>query len=355
MSNHDHTHDDATVRASIENTTGVLELNRPKALNSLNPEMISAISAALEEWRDDPRVTQVLVRSSSPKAFCAGGDVRFAREGILEGNGEAVDGFFEEEYRMNEAIASFPKPYVALIDGIVMGGGLGVSAHGSHRVVTEKVLAAMPEMAIGYVTDVGMTWALAHMVGKKGEPSAALAAFLGLTGWHVKVADAVWSGLATDLIRSEDVDAFADALIADGVEAALERFRVNQEEPSQLEAWYPEIKRCFSERGWAAISQAVEESSNEEFREAVRTLCASASPSSLVATAEVFAHNAEADSLHEAIWAEWAVGKRLLRTHDFAEGVRAVLVDKDRQAAFEPSAPEEVDAAAWREVVAAKR
>lgn len=351
MSNHDHTHDDAAVRVSIENTTGVLELNRPKALNSLNPEMITTISEALESWREDPQVTQVLVRSTSPKAFCAGGDVRFAREGILQDRGEEIDRFFEDEYRMNTAIAGFPKPYIALIDGIAMGGGLGASVHGSHRVVSEKVLAAMPEMAIGFVTDVGMTWALRTMVGTKGEPSAELAAFLGLCGYHIKVEDAVWSGLATDCIRHEDVDAFAEAVIEEGVDRALERFRVTEVGPAPLEAWYPEIKRCFSQPGWEKISQAVEESENAEFRELVRSLCASASPSSLVVTAEVCARNAQAATLHEAIWTEWAVGRRLLRTHDFAEGVRAVLVDKDRQPSFDPPSVEGVDVAAWRKVI----
>lgn len=140
----------APVRAYVENSTGVLELNRPQALNSLTHEMVNIIDQALDQWWDDDAVHRVLVYSNSPKAFCAGGDVRAAREAIQAGRGGEADQFFVDEYDMNNNISEFPKPYISLIDGFVMGGGLGLSAHGSHRVISEKASAAMPEMAIGF-------------------------------------------------------------------------------------------------------------------------------------------------------------------------------------------------------------
>lgn len=157
------------VLVSIRNHTGVIELNRPRALNSLNPEMLDIIRQALSQWRHNDEVEQVLVYSNSPKAFCAGGDVRAARDGVLAEKWAEVDEFFEGEYALNGDIAEYPKPYIAVIDGVAMGGGLGISAHGSHRVVTEKAFASMPEMAIGYVTDVGIAYMSQRMVGTRGK------------------------------------------------------------------------------------------------------------------------------------------------------------------------------------------
>ena len=162
------------VNVSVRNSTGLLELNRPKALNSLNPRMVDLITDALEKWADDPDVHRVIIYSSSPKAFCAGGDVRLVREEITGGSYKAGDKFFLDEYEMNNALANFPKPVVALIDGVAMGGGLGISAHGSHRVITENALAAMPEMVIGFSPDVGMTWMMARMGTARRATSASV-------------------------------------------------------------------------------------------------------------------------------------------------------------------------------------
>ena len=152
----------------------MIELNRPKALNSLTPEMVELIAASLAQWRENDEVEQVLFLSASPKAYCAGGDVRYARERVLEGKLGEVDTFFADEYTLNGDIAEYPKPVIALIDGIAMGGGLGISAHGSHRVVTDKTFASMPEMNIGYVTDVGMAYAAQRAVGTRGKASPEL-------------------------------------------------------------------------------------------------------------------------------------------------------------------------------------
>ncbi|MBZ8176256.1 enoyl-CoA hydratase/isomerase family protein [Corynebacterium sp. 3HC-13] len=355
MSNHDHTHDDSLVKVSVENTTGILELNRPRALNSLNDEMIRIILGALEKWKDDDNITQVLVFSSHEKAFCAGGDVRFARDGMAANKASEIYSFFAEEYRMNALISEYPKPYVALIDGIAMGGGLGVSAHGSHRIVTEKIVAAMPEMAIGFVTDVGMSWFFQRMIGALGHPSPALAAFLGLSGYRLDAADTMWSGLGTHLIASENTDAFRNLMIAEGIDAAVAKFQLSATGESTLSRWYPAIEECFSRGSWSAIFSALKNSDDEEFRERTLELLEFASPTSLVATAEVFVANETAADIHQGLANEWIVGKELLDSHDFMEGVRAVLVDKDRNPSFSPGSAQDVDVRYWQEKLPAPR
>ncbi|QNQ89910.1 enoyl-CoA hydratase/isomerase family protein [Corynebacterium poyangense] len=349
MSNHDHTKDDSLVKVSVENTTGILELNRPRALNSLNDEMIRIIFGALEKWKDDDNITQVFISSTHEKAFCAGGDVRFAREGMASNKASEIYTFFADEYRMNALISEYPKPYISLLDGIAMGGGLGVSAHGSHRIVTEKFLAAMPEMAIGYVTDVGISWFFQRMVGALGHPSPALAAFLGLSGYRLDAADAMWSGLGTHLISSDNTEAFRNLLISDGVDAAVAQYQLSDIGESTLSQWYPAIEQCFSCGSWEKIFEALKNSDNAEFRDHTMELLESASPTSLVATAEVFVANEDAADIHQGLAHEWTVGKELLSSHDFMEGVRAVLVDKDRRPSFSPASTADVDVQYWRE------
>ena len=339
------------VNVSVRNSTGLLELNRPKALNSLNPRMVDLITDALEKWADDPDVHRVIIYSSSPKAFCAGGDVRLVREEITGGSYKAGDKFFLDEYEMNNALANFPKPVVALIDGVAMGGGLGISAHGSHRVITENALAAMPEMVIGFSPDVGMTWMMARMVGEPGRPIPALASFALLTGWRFSPADMLWSGLATDYVPSEDLGEFMDTVIAESLDDALERFSTQPTGESELAVWLPEIEECFGHSTWADISAALSECANTEFVELVHGLMRDANPSSVVATVELFNANLEASSLRVALENENAIGSELRREPNFPEGVRAVLVDKTRDAEFTPSDYNDVDVRTYRTIL----
>ena len=151
------------IATRVEGAAGVIQLDRPKALNALDQPMIDALAEALRRFGEDPAVRLVLLEGLGGRAFCAGGDIRFIRQSVLEGRGEAADHFFATEYALNGAIAAFPKPWVSLIDGICMGGGIGVSLHGSHRVVTEKALLAMPETAIGFFPDVGTSHCLPRL------------------------------------------------------------------------------------------------------------------------------------------------------------------------------------------------
>ncbi|MDO5512708.1 enoyl-CoA hydratase/isomerase family protein [Corynebacterium sp.] len=324
------------VNVSVRHHTGVLELARPKALNSLNHEMIRIITDALEQWREDPEIHQVLIISASPKAFCAGGDVRSAREGILAGEDKDVDAFFVDEYAMNNLIGTYPKPYIAVWDGIVMGGGLGVSSHGSHRVTTPKAWASMPEMAIGYITDVGVSWSSQRWENS----SPAIGAFIGLTGYRMTAADMLHLGLATHLV--EDAAAFTEDVIELGVDAAVDKHATSSDEPSQIEAWRADIEATFGAGSWADIDAALEAHTNREFVDTVRELMAKASPSATVAAAELYLANRDAATLRDGLDNEERLGELIRRQPDFAEGIRAVLVDKTQDAQWtQPHDPEE--------------
>ena len=315
------------VKAEVRGTTGVITLDRPKALNSLNPEMARAIDEILKQWRDDDTVTQVVIQSSG-KHFCSGGDVRAARDGVLEGRLDEVDTFFADEYAMNLDIANYPKPYIALCSGVIMGGGMGVSAHGSHMVVTEDAFASMPEMNIGYITDVGMSWLLQNLPKR---PSQALGAFLALTGYRLTPDDMLATGLATHKVAS--LDGVLDGIVEHGP-GYLDEIALEQGE-SQLEALYEDIEATFT-GSWADIRARLDGETGE-FGETVRELTTQASPSSLVAAAELIAANASQD-LAGALDNERRLGAVMVREPDFAEGVRAVLVDKDQAPKFAPEA-----------------
>lgn len=335
----------------VRNTTGILELNRPKALNSLTPEMVVEITEALRTWGEDEEISQVLIYSNSERGFCAGGDVRFAREGIINDEEDMVDQFFRDEYSMNHLIATFPKPYVALIDGVVMGGGLGISLHGTHRVITENAFAAMPEMAIGYFTDIGFAYASQRMVGTKGQASEGNAAFIGLTGWRLTPADMLWCGIATHIISTKQLQNFMDAMIERGIDAAISENEVEHPKDSEMAAFAMEIEECFGQRSWADISTALANQPNTDFTDKVRELMAGANPSSVVASAELFTASLAPQSIREALDKEVKLGQAIRREPNFVEGVRAVLIDKDHKASFNPNNYDGVDAEHYRKLV----
>ncbi len=312
------------VHIAVRKSTGVITLDRPEALNSINPEILYPVIEALEKWRDDDGVEQVVVKSSG-KHFCAGGDVRRVREQVLAGNHAEADEFFAREYEMNLMIAQYPKPYISLISGVVMGGGLGLSAHGSHIVITPDAFASMPEMNIGFFTDVGMSHRLQNL---PKQPSLDLGMFLALSGYRLKANDMMATGLATHLVES--LDGLADRIIAEGP-GVLEEVAIEPGE-SELEKLYPLIRGAFS-APWSQIKQNIE--SVPELAEIVEPLIAHASPSSLVASAELMLANSKHD-LTGSLENEIRLGKKLRQETDFLEGVRAVLVDKSNDARFEP-------------------
>lgn len=318
------------VKTSVLHHTGVITLDRPKALNSLNHEMVRLIAAALDEWRDDASIEQVIIHSSG-KHFCAGGDVRAAREGVVEGRAEEVDSYFADEYEMNLAIANYPKPYIALVNGVIMGGGLGVSAHGSHLVVTEDAFASMPEMNIGFITDVGMSHRLQNLPKR---PSAALGTFLALTGYRLSADDMLATGLATHKVAS--LDGLVERIAAEGL-GVLDEVALPAGD-SELARWFDAVEGVFV-GSWPEISQRLD-SAPPELAQLVEKLTAQASPSALVAASELMAANSSLD-LAQSLENERALAAVMCREPDFAEGVRAVLLDKTNDADFaEPREPE---------------
>lgn len=316
----------APVMTSIRNTTGVIELTRPKALNSLNREMIDTMRHALEQWRDNDSVTQVLVYAPE-RSFCAGGDVREIYEAVRAGRPEIGDDYFAAEYSLNRYIAGYPKPYGALADGIIMGGGQGISMHGRYRIVTEKTWASMPEPAIGYITDVGMSHTLQAIAGE------AVGRFAALTAYRLTAEDLLHTGLATHVVPQAE----PEEIISGGFEAALAEARTVAVDPP-LQRWESDIEAVFSHDHWDEIEQALARHDNPEFVDLVNSLIDGASRASLIASAELLAVNATR-SLADALDNEYALGTMMIREPDFVEGVRAVLVDKTKDAQFSDPRP----------------
>lgn len=304
---------------------GEIVLNRPKALNALDESMIRDLYSTLVDWQSDDSVRTVLVRSASPKAFCAGGDIRAVRESVLADDEDAVFGYFSGEYRLNQLIADYPKPYVSLIDGINMGGGLGISVHGSHRVVTENAVFAMPETAIGFIPDVGASHFLSRLGG--------VGMYYALTGARMSAGEALELGLATHFVPSSSLDAFCAAVIADGLDAALSSLGPG---PSAS------VPDGLAGHDVAAMLASLGDGP-------ARDALLAASPLALSVTAELLRRGADS-TLAECLGRELRVAVRMTRCADFAEGVRAMLVDKDRAPAWSPSSLAEVSAAAVQAV-----
>ncbi len=323
------------VAFEVRGSAGVITLRRAKALNALSLPMIRAIDAHASAAASDPRIACVVIRGEG-KAFCAGGDVRAVRDAVLaakrgEGDGALAREFFFEEYRLNARIARFPKPWIALVDGVAMGGGLGISVHGSHRVVTERSVLAMPEMAIGMVPDVGGTWFLSRAPGELGTYAA-------LTGARLNGADAIGLGLATHFVPAEHLDTLVDAIASAGP-GALNELAVAPSVPD-LFLHRDRVDRAFAGDDPSAIVARLEADPDPFAREAATAL-RGGSPTS-VAIALRLLRLARGASLEECLRNEYRAVRAVTWGHDFLEGIRAVLVDKDRSAKWSPSRIEDV-------------
>jgi enoyl-CoA hydratase len=343
---------------SVDTGTGIITLDRAKALNALNHEMINAIAQALDEFRQDDSVERVFLRSSVEKAYCSGGDVRSVRESDLTGDFGPGDQLFADEYDMNSALADFPKPTIVLVNGITMGGGLGVSAHADRRVITPRTWQSMPEMAIGFVTDVGISHAFTHLPNVPEESRTAVGLFLATTAYRLTPDDLLWSGLATHLVQDAAAfdgavragDTFEDALAAASGEESQDTATDHDAvaERSVLARNLTWITDTFAGDDWAAIAERLGNDSSN-FAGEVRDMLAPANPLSLVAATALLNYSAGVN-LRAALDAELAMGKLMRRQPNFAEGVRAVLVDKDRDAHFSPAKLSEVTAAQVEEI-----
>jgi enoyl-CoA hydratase/carnithine racemase len=328
-----------TVLAARDGRIGRLQMNRPAALNALTQEMIAALFAALTAWRTDPHIHAVVIEGLGGRAFCAGGDIRAVRDAALAGDAASIHTFFSEEYKLNRLIAEFGKPYIALIDGICMGGGIGVSVHGAYRVVTEAALLAMPETGIALFPDVGASFVLPRLPG-------ALGYYLGLTGTRISGADAVHAGFATHFVPRAGLPDLSAALARDGV-AALAEFTTALP-PFSLAPHRAAIDRCFSAASVEEIFKRLE--TEGEWGQATSATLRAASPSSLLWSFGILRRGANR-SLAECLDAELSLTRGVCAHPDFAEGVRAMIIDKDRAPKWSPPALEEVDQSAIEEML----
>lgn len=325
-----------TVRATAEGGVGRIVLDRPKALNALDLPMIRAIGTVLERFRADPAVRLVTIEGAGGRAFCAGGDVRLIRANTLAGDFAASEAFFAAEYAVNQAIAEFPKPFVALIDGISMGGGMGLSIHGSHRVVSEHAVMAMPETTIALFPDIGASWFMPRLPGCIGIWAALVSARLG-------PGDCLAAGLATHFVPRAGLAELAGALARHGIAALASR--TAGPAPETLDApTRAAIARCFGKESVPAIVAALEAEDTDWARAQLAALRA-ASPTSLFVSLEVMRRGAAA-TLRQALVTELALTRSVTRHPDFLEGVRAQVVEKTRDPKWQPPTIEAVDPAA---------
>lgn len=329
---------ESEVLTKVEGTVGFVTLNRPKALNALNLSMICDLLHSLEEWRVDPSVKLVMICGAGGKAFCAGGDVRSAYAAKQNGDWSYIDALFRKEYTLNFAIHQFPKPYVALIDGICMGGGLGVSVHGTHRIVTERTVMAMPESTIGFHTDIGASYFLNRCPGKLG-------IYIGLLGESMTAADALYCGLATHFVSSSHLGELSQQIGArlstnDTIENVLDQFSSKPHDHSFLEQHQDVIDRLFEGQTIEEIFLNLEREGTDFSLKCLQTL-KKKSPTSLKMILALLLKNKN-HSLRDCLIHEFRLSKACVRGHDFFEGVRALLVDKDRKPHWSPASIAEV-------------
>ncbi|XP_074404288.1 3-hydroxyisobutyryl-CoA hydrolase, mitochondrial isoform X1 [Zonotrichia albicollis] len=321
---------------------GVITLNRPKALNALNLPMIQKIYPQLKTWEQDPETFLIIIKGTGGKAFCAGGDIRAITEAGKVGD-KLIQDFFIGEYRLNNAIGTCKKPYVALIDGITMGGGVGVSVHGHFRVATEKTVFAMPETAIGLFPDVGGGYFLPRLSGKIGY-------YLALTGCRLKGRDVLKAGIATHFVESEKLPALEKDLIAlkspskekiaDLLNSYHMKCTIDQEKEFSLDEHMEKINSLFSANSMEEIVKKLKQDGSPFAMKQLETIN-KMSPTSLKLTLRQLREGSSM-SLQEVLRMEYRLSQACMKGHDFYEGVRAVLIDKDQSPKWKPAALEEV-------------
>jgi len=325
-----------------EGGLATVTLNRPQALNAFTLDMYRRFDPMLRAWADDPEVKAVLIRGAGERAFCAGGDVRVIYEAgrAISGDRSLTSVFFREEYELIRRIHRYPKPYVAIIDGITMGGGAGVSVNGAFRVATERTMLAMPETGIGLFPDVGATRFLNLCPGHIGR-------YLGLTGVQVGAADALYCGFATHFVPRERLGALVAALAgSDSIEQILGAFAADPG-PPPIAARQPAIDRCFAADRVEAILDALAREAagagpDTAWAAETRAGLLTKSPTSLKITLRQLIAG-RAFEIEDALALEYRLTQHVMAGHDFYEGVRAVLVDRDQQPRWDPATLAAVD------------
>ena len=322
-----------------EGSAGIIRLNRPKAINAMTLEMSMGIDAALDQFESDPAVAVVVLEGAGERGLCAGGDIRGLYESSRAG-GDLGKVFWRQEYIMNARIAKFPKPYVAFMDGLVMGGGVGLSAHGRHRVVTEKTKLAMPEVGLGFFPDVGGTWLLSRAPGEIGT-------YFGLTGQTMNGPDAIHARFADAVVPSGKLPALREMLtkvrpgtLSGEIKALIDGFATG-ETSGPVAAMQASIDAWFAHDRMEDIVAALKRDGSELAQSTLKTLNEK-SPRGMVVTLKLLRLARTSSSLEECLVREYRAALEVFRSDDFREGVRAAVIDKDRNPRWSPAAIEDV-------------
>jgi enoyl-CoA hydratase len=325
--------------ARREGSAGIIRLNRPQAINAVTLEMFRGVDKALDAFEADPEVVLILLEGAGDRGLCAGGDIRALYDSSqVKGNLGKI--LWREEYVLNARIAKFPKPYVAFMDGIVMGGGVGLSAHGAHRVVTERTKLAMPEVGLGFFPDVGGTWLLSHSPGEIGT-------YFGLTGQTMNGPDAIYARFADAVVPSNQLPVLRNVLTevrpgtaSSEVRALIDDFATG-ETAGPVAATEPRIDAWFDHDRMEDIFAALERDGSELARSTLKTLNEK-SPRGMVVTLKLLRLARASSSLEQCLAREYRAALEVFRSDDFREGVRAAVIDKDRNPKWSPSRVEDV-------------
>lgn len=320
---------------------GHLRLNRPKTINALTLSMVDTIAETLERWAEDDSVETIVLTGAGERGLCSGGDIRTLYDATTTGDYEHAETFWRREYALNALIADYPKPYVAVMDGVVMGGGVGVSAHGSHRIVTERTSVGMPEVTIGYTPDVGTSIILSRSPDELGTYAA-------LTGTRLGAADSIAVGLADTSVPSDRIDELLQRLADEPVDTAIQSVADDPAPEPGLDAAH--IARAFDHDDVESIIAALEESGDQRSLDALGR----AAPFSLAVTLRALRNAQSFDRVQESLEQDLTLSLALIRRPDFREGVRAAVIDKDRNPTWQPDSlagvdPTDVDAAFERD------
>jgi enoyl-CoA hydratase len=334
-----YTGDEPDLITRREGGAGVIRLNRPKAINAVTLEMFRGIGRALDEFEKDSAVGLILLEGAGERGLCAGGDIRALWESANEGRnlGKVL---WREEYLLNARIAKLAKPYVAFMDGLVMGGGVGLSAHGAHRVVTERTRLSMPEVGLGFFPDVGGTWLLSHAPGETGT-------YFGLTGQPMTGPDAIYAGFADTVVSSRKLAALREALVDLGAGADSARVRAaiagfaTGEVTSPVASIRPRIDAWFAHGRMDDIIAALHRDGSELARSTLKTLNEK-SPRGLVVTLKLLRLARASATLEECLAREYRAALAVFASADFREGIRAAVIDKDREPKWSPPRIEEI-------------
>ena len=316
----------AEIHFAVDRGVGRIVLDRPRTLNALTLGMVRQIDPMLRAWAIDPEIREVVISGAGDRAFCAGADIRTLYEEKNAG-GDFARGFFAEEYILNRLIKRYPKPYIAILDGITMGGGVGVAVHGGYRIATDRTVFAMPELAIGFFPDVGGGWVLVHAAGRIG-------LYLALSGGRTKAADSLYTGTATHYVGDDHLADFVAAIGDAPIEDLLERF-ASDPGPAPLAENADAITRCFSHPTVEDIMAALDIEAGEWAEKAVASM-RRVSPTSLKVAKQHLDRAIDLDFEANMVL-EYRMSQRFMAEHDFCEGIRALVIDKDNTPEWRPS------------------